>query len=335
MRVAVTGASGFVGSALCRSQLTKGHHVRGVVKNGTPPEGVEVVRIGDLVDTDALAAAFRGAETVIHLAGRAHVSDRNGPEALNRFRQVNVRATAAVIAAAKRAGVSRLIHASSVKAVTESSGPEGLTESVSPQPVDPYGISKLEAESLVESACDGEFHGTILRLPLVYGPGMRANMLELFRVVDRGLPLPLGSIRNVRTILFVGNLVAAIEAVLAGEQKGCELFFLGDDPPLSTPDLVAAIAAALSVSVRVIPFPVTLLRLAASLGDRFSHLLPAAISSEAVRRLTDSLVVDSSRFRSRYDFVPPYQLPEGLTQTADWYRADFRGVRPAGANCRC
>jgi nucleoside-diphosphate-sugar epimerase len=156
---------------------------------------------------------------------------------------------------------------------------------------------------------------------------MGANMLELFRAVDRGWPLPLGSIRNARTILFVGNLVAAIEAVLAQEQKGCESFFLGDDPPLSTPDLVGAVAAALSVRARLFPFPVALLRLGGSIGDRLSPLFPAAVSGEAVRRLADSLVVDSSRFRSRYNFRPPYDLPEALSETADWYRGTLQDVR--------
>jgi nucleoside-diphosphate-sugar epimerase len=180
--------------------------------------------------------------------------------------------------------------------------------------VDPYGITKLEAERVVREAA--ERHGTratVLRFPLVYGPGVKGNMLRLFALVDRGVPLPFGSVANRRSLLYVGNLVAAVRAVLECPLDGTETFFVSDGRDVSLPGLIRMISEALARPARLLPVPPKLLRL----------FLPA---SEA-ERLIGSLTVDSSKLSRTTGYRPPHSVENGLRATADWYRT----IRPPEA----
>ncbi len=323
--ILVTGASGFLGRHTCEALLAGGAAVRGLVRDGGGPAGIEQAHCDDLLDRSAIRKAVQGVGAVVHLAARVHVMSDEAADPLDEYRRTNVEGTRLLMEEALGAGVRRLVLISTVKAVGEESDAT-LTEETEPRPTDPYGVSKLEAERLVlELASSGRTTASVLRLPLVYGPGMKANMLRLFDAVDRGLPLPLGGVRNRRSLVFTGNVVAAIERVLESPAAAGEVFFVRDPADVSTPDLVRAIAAALGRPARLIPVPAPLFRAAGAAGDLLAPWVKVPIGSSAVARLFGSLAVDAGKLARVTGFQPPYSLAEGLRITADWYRR-----RPAG-----
>jgi nucleoside-diphosphate-sugar epimerase len=317
-RVLVTGASGFLGTQVCASLRARGIPVRALVRQGrtAAPPGTEAAAVHGLDDAAGVRRALADVTSVIHLA--AYVHQPRAADDAAAFRAVNVDGTRALLAAAIAAGARDFAFASTVKAVGES-GDGVWTEETPPAPVDAYGRTKLEAEAAVREAAHRHgLHAPILRLPLVYGPGMRANALRLFDLVDRGVPLPLGRVRNARSVLFVGNFVAALEAVL-GHEAGNDLFFVSDGPAVSTPDLVRAIARSLGRPTRLVPVPVSLLRVAARGGDLVARAVPFPLTSANVDRLVGSLSVDSSKLERTVGFHPPHTLEAGLAVTAAWY----------------
>ncbi len=324
----VTGSTGFVGSWLCRALSDAGIQVRGIGRRdaGTVRRGVTYYQ-ADLLDAAALRPALAGADTVVHLAARVHVMRESARDPLNEFRRVNVEGSRILLEEAVRAGATRLVFASSVKAVAEASDVP-LSEEALPRPVDPYGVSKLEAENLVRGMAERHsLHATILRLPLLYGPGMKGNMLSLFRLVDRGIPLPLGRVHNLRSIAFVGNVAAAMLAVLQTPVTRPRTFFVSDGRDLSTPELLRLIGRALERKVRLVPVPAALFRAIGGVGDVMSRLLPVPLTSSTVDRLLGSLTVDPSALTVAVGFRPPFSIEDGLRITADWYRR--RPVAPA------
>jgi nucleoside-diphosphate-sugar epimerase len=318
--VLVTGASGFLGHHTSEALLARGAAVRGLVRSGAGPAGIEAVRCGDLLDRPAIRRAVEGVAAVVHLAARVHVMSDETADPLAEYRRTNVEGTRVLMEEAQAAGVRRLILISTVKAVAEESDTP-LSEATPPRPSDPYGISKLEAERMVlDLASSGGTTVSVLRLPLVYGPGMKANMLRLFDAVDRGFPLPLGGVRNRRSVVFTGNVVAAIERLLATPAAAGEVFFVRDPADVSTPDLIRAIALALGRSARLVPVPAALFRAAGAFGDFLAPWMKLPISSAAVARLFGSLTVDAAKLARVTGFEPPYPLAAGLRITAEWYR---------------
>lgn len=320
--VLITGASGFLGGHVSRRLMASGWKVRGLVRPGREPApGVEPVTAADLGDAAAAARAVAGVEAVVHLAARVHVMRDTAADPLAEFRRVNVEGTRVLLDAAIAAGVRSFVLASSAKAMGEWTDAP-WTEETEPRPADPYGVSKLEAERLVlERAAGTGTAATVLRLPLIYGPGVRANVLRLFDLVWRGMPLPFRGIDNRRTLLFSGNAAAAVEAVLGSPAAAGETFFVSDGRSVSTPMLVRMIAAALGKPARLVPLPLGLLRVSAKLGDVLARAIPFPLTSAAVARLTGSLEVDSSRLTRLTGFRPPYTMEQGLAETAAWYRS--------------
>jgi nucleoside-diphosphate-sugar epimerase len=320
-RVLVTGATGFLGRHVCAALVRSGARVRGLIRSGEAPvPDVEVARTAGLNDVPALRAAMQGCDAVVHLAARVHVMNDPEPDPLAAYRRVNVDGSRNVVEAAVSAGCRTLVHASSVKAVGDASD-EAWTEAEEPRPVDPYGISKLESERVVREVAEGTgMEVAILRPPLVYGPGMRANMLRLFQLVHRGVPLPLGAVANRRSLLYAGNVAAAVRAMVEHCPAGCRTFFVSDGPALSTAELVRAIAAALGRPARLLAIPPELIRAAGRVGD----LVPRVpVTSAAVSRLLSSLEVDDAPLRQAgYD--PPFTLQDGLRETARWFHAHVR-----------
>jgi UDP-N-acetyl-alpha-D-quinovosamine dehydrogenase len=314
--VLVTGAGGFLGSHVCAALVERRVAVRALVRRPDAPLAPGAFPVmGDLEDSASLRRAVAGVAGVIHLAAHVHGSSAD-PEAIGR---VNVDATVALLEAAAAAGVRDFLFASSVKAVGESNEAP-WTEAATPAPADPYGRSKLEAEGLVrEAAARHGLHAPILRLPLVYGPGMKANALRLFQLVDRGVPLPFGSMHNRRSLLFTGNMLAALIATIESPE-GSDTFFVSDDEDLSTPRLVTAVARALGRPARLVPVPVGLLRAAGLAGDLVSRLVPFPLTTAAVERLAGSLAVDCSRLKRLTSYAPLYSVAEAMTMTARWYR---------------
>lgn len=312
-RLLVTGSTGFIGRALCAHLKGRHRDFREALRSQRPQGDADTVGdrvvVGELSGATDWQPALAGISHVVHLAGLAHVMGASGSAAA-RFRMVNTEATARLAQQAAAAGVGRFVYVSSVKAVADASATP-LTEETPARPCDAYGISKLDAETaLREVAAGSAMEVVVLRPPLVYGPAVGANFLRLLRLVDRGLPLPLGAVRNRRSLIYVANLVDAMMCCLDAPAAANQVFFVSDGEGLSTPQLIRAIAAALGRRPRLLPVPLPLLRAAAGLfGAR-----------DQVARLTESLEVDSGKIRRLLDWAPPVSVPQGLEETVAWYR---------------
>ncbi|HEY1326827.1 MAG TPA: NAD-dependent epimerase/dehydratase family protein [Casimicrobiaceae bacterium] len=281
--VVVTGAGGFIGRAACASFAAAGR----------PFEGWSRASMGDLsaASEDALARALEGARCVVHVAGRAHA--RVSTEQLRRD---NVEASRRVARAARRAGVERFLHVSSVKVNGEWTPPgRPFRPDDPPAPADAYARSKHEAELAVQGILQSSATTlAVLRLPLVYGPGAAGNFAALVAAVRAGRRLPLGAIRNRRHFASLANVVDALGAIIDASRPVAGAHFVADANSVSTPELVRAIAAAAGVPPRLAAVPVPLLVLGASLIGR----------GPAVARLTRSLEVDTSSLAAVTDWRP-------------------------------
>ncbi len=306
--IAVTGASGFIGRSLCPALERSGRTVRAVHH-----------RDAEITDRRALTAAFAGSEVVVHLAGRAHRMRERTEDPLAEFRRVNVEGTVAVVEAAADAGVRRVLVASSVKAVGESTLIP-WTEETPPAPRDPYGVSKLESERAAFAAGAGRgVDIVVMRFPLVYGPGAPANVLRLVSLVGRGLPLPFGGIENRRSMLSTGNLIAAVRALASTPGLDGEVFFVADGVDLSTPELIRAIADGLGRRTRLFPIPPKLLAAGGRVGDAINRMVRFPITSAEVERLTGSLVVSTAKLAEWTGFRPPETPQDGWRAVAQWF----------------
>jgi nucleoside-diphosphate-sugar epimerase len=304
-RVLVTGATGFVGRALVRRLLADGRQVRAAVRPGATalPREVETAVIGDIGPETDWRTALAGVGAIVHLAARAHVLRDSSPDVHALYRAVNTLGALRLAEAAAAAGVRRFVFLSSARVHGDHSTGAPFTESSPLAATDPYGRSKAEAErGLAALAAAGGLDPVILRPPLVYGPGARGNFARLVRLVARGVPLPLGAVRNRRSLVFVGNLVDAIVRSLDHPAAARETFMVSDGEDVSTPELIRRIARVLGKSTRLTPVPPAVLRLGGRLVGR----------SDDVARLLDDLVVDSSRIGERLGWRPPFTLDEGL-----------------------
>ncbi|MFM0499348.1 UDP-glucose 4-epimerase family protein [Paraburkholderia caffeinilytica] len=315
-RVLITGANGFVGQAVSRALLQRGDSVIGLVRRAqTTVEGVHEWRF-DANDFEGIHERWPVAtrcDAVIHLAARVHMMrETTTADPLAAYRATNVTGALRVAAAAHRAGARRFVFVSSIKAVGESSAGRPLTEADEPAPTDPYGISKLEAErALTQYGHESGLEIVIVRPPLVYGPGVRANFLQLMSAIAKGVPLPLGSIAARRSLVFVDNLVDALVHCTTDPRAAGETFHVTDGRDLSVSELARALATQLHVPARLIPVPVGLLSLAGRLTGR----------SAQVDRLIGELRLDSSHIRERLGWYPPHTVEHGLLETAAWYRS--------------
>ncbi|MFM0324028.1 UDP-glucose 4-epimerase family protein [Caballeronia glebae] len=313
-RIAITGANGFVGRAVSRALLERGIGARGLVRRDAQCEpGVDVRHIESL---DAIAPdAFAGCDAVIHLAARVHVMADAAAQSqalLDAYRAINVDGTLAAAESARRAGATRFVMMSSIKALGESDPGRPFTEDDARNPPDAYGVSKAEAEvKLLEFGSRTGMEIAIVRPPLVYGPGVRANFLSMMSAIARGIPLPLGAIDARRSLVSVDNLASAtIECALDPAAAG-RLFHVtdGDDP--SVADLARKLGEHLGKPARLVPVPVGLLRGLGRLTGKTAQ----------IDRLTGSLRLDSRRIRETLGWRAPQSLDEGLAATAAWFRS--------------
>lgn len=314
-QVLVTGATGFVGTALVPALQLRGWQVRAAVRSPGRTAADDEVVTGSLGEAFDWAPALRGVDRVVHLAARVHVMQDAAADPLTEFRRTNVAGTLSLARAAADAGVRRFVFVSSIKV-----NGEGTREGVpfdandSPAPADPYGVSKREAEDgLFEIGRDTGMEVVVVRPPLVYGPGVKANFQAMMRWLMRGVPLPLGAIGNRRTLVGLDNLVDLIATCLEHPAAAGEIFLAGDDEDLSTTDLLRRLAAALGVRVRLIPVPAALLEAAAALIGKRS----------VAQRLCGNLQVDIGKARRLLGWTPPVPVDEGLRRTA----AHFLGQR--------
>lgn len=320
MKVLVTGATGFVGTALCAKLAACGFEVVPAVRtpSGLPHEVV----VGNLDATTDWRLGLAGCDAVVHLAARVHVMDDSAQNPLALFRATNTEATLNLTRQVVQAGVKRFVFISSIKVNGAgfphprplSHGERGAyVETDAPAPKDAYAISKWEAEqSLADIALRTGLEVIVLRPPLVYGPGVGANFLRLMQIVERGWPLPLSAIHNQRSLLYLGNFTDAIRLCIEHPAAAGQTFLLDDGRAVSTPELIRAVAHAMNRPAHLWSMPVSLLRWAGWLTG----------SSAAVSRLTASLYVDSHAIRSRLGWVPPYSMEAGLAQTVAAFTQD-------------
>lgn len=313
MRILVTGATGFIGGHLCRLLGEGGGGIVAATRNGDCPEGAEPRRIGDLGPETEWREALAGVEAVVHLAGRAHVMRDSSLDPLAAFRRANVGGTRSLAAQAAEAGVRRMVYVSSITIHGGESRPaRPLRADDAPAPRDPYAISKLEAEqALAEISERTGLERVVIRPPLVYGPGVKGNLLSLLRVCHRGVPLPLGSVDNRRSLVGVRNLAVGIAACLRHPAAAGQTFLIRDGEDVSTPELVRRLCRCLGRRSRLLPLPLPVLRVAGRITGR----------SRAVDRLLGSLQVDDAPLRQGLAWRPPFSLDEGLAEMADWFRA--------------
>ncbi len=303
MKTLVTGATGMVGRALCKLLIARGY---GIVPAVRQPAGLsDEVVTGDIGPTTDWCMALKGCVAVVHLAARVHMMEDDVQNPLALYRATNTEATLNLARQAAQAGVRRFVFISTIK-VNGEGRDEAYRETDAPAPEDAYSISKWDAErGLREIAAETGLEVVILRPPLVYGPGVKANFLRLLRTVARGWPLPLGAIRNRRSLLYLGNFVDAIRACVEHPAAAGQTFLLDDGEAVSTPELIRAVAHALDRPAHLLAVPVKVLAFAGALFGKRA----------AVARLTGSLWVDSSLIRSRLGWTPPYSMKAGLAAT--------------------
>lgn len=308
-RIAVTGANGLVGRAFSRLLLDQGIEVVGIVRPHAVCEpGVVIKTLGSL--SKAVPDAFEGCDAVVHLAARVHIMRDMAADPLAAFRAVNVAGALQVAQAALRAGVPRFVFVSSIKALADSDRGHPLQETDERHPQDPYGISKAEAEvALQEFSYRTGLTVVIVRPPLVYGPGVRANFLSLVDAVAKGLPLPVGSVNARRSLCFIDNLTSALVLCATDRRAAGELFHVTDGEDPSVAELARSLGHHLGRPARLVPIPAALLKLAGRLTGRLPQ----------IERLTDSLQVDSTRIRAVLGWTAPVALNAGLAATAAWY----------------
>jgi len=313
-KVLVTGATGFVGQALCAALDRRGIvPVRALRSTtGMQPVRANDLLVGDLSANVAWDTALQNVDAVVHLA--AHVHQMNGSNE-DRFREVNWLATEHLAKRAQAAGVKRFVFMSTVKVHGERTDPgSSFREGDAPAPQDAYARSKWRAEQCLEEiGSSGAMAVTILRPPLVYGPGVKANFLALLKLATTGWPLPLAGISNARSLIYVDNLVSALALALTAAPcaTGVRTFLVSDQHDLSTTDLIASMRVALNRPRRLFAMPRAWLEFAGLLGGQ----------AEKIRRLTESLRVDSGKFSAELGWHPPFTVERAVALTCDWYRA--------------
>jgi nucleoside-diphosphate-sugar epimerase len=314
MCVLVTGATGFVGKAVCKALLDTHIHVIAVSRKPTLDmlggnTSATVVEVQDIVDADWLGICS-GVQTVIHLAARVHQLNDSSTDPLADYRQVNVIGTERIAKAAAAAGVKRFIFLSSVKVNGDATDISPFSENDIPHPSDPYATSKWEAEQVLwKIAAATGMDVVIIRPPLIYGPGVKANFLKMMRSMDKGVPLPLACANNQRSLIYLDNLVDALITVMKHPMAVGNTYMVSDGIDVSTPALLHEIAVAMGKSAKLWRCSERTLSLAAKVIGK----------SAEIHRLFDSLQVESSKIHSELEWVPPYSFEQGIQATVDWY----------------
>jgi nucleoside-diphosphate-sugar epimerase len=314
LNILITGASGFVGRALMkRLQADQWFSVRAAVRSLSRLDQTAgaVIETGDLGSVVDWQTALQGIDVVVHLAARAHMMQDTTANPLAEHRKINVEGTLNVARQAQNAGVKRFIFLSTIKVNGEQT-PLGrpFRAEDNPSPVDAYAISKREAEDGLRELCSNStMDFVIIRPPLVYGPGVKGNFLTLLRWLDKGLPLPLASIHNKRSLVAVDNLVDLIITCIDHPAAANQTFLVSDSEDLSTPELLKRTAAAIGTRVYLLRAPVGLLHFAAQCFGK----------TAAIHRLCGSLQLDIRKTCEQLGWHPPVDVDQALHTTAQYY----------------
>jgi nucleoside-diphosphate-sugar epimerase len=316
MKVLVTGANGFVGTHLCRHLRRDGHDVVAAVRGPqSAPDQTQEFAFGDLLGPVDWKSALEGVDAVVHLAARVHVMKDTSSDPDAEFRKINVDGTMRLAKAAAAAGVQRFVYMSSIKVNGERTLATPFRASSASNPSDPYGVSKWEAElALAELAASSGMAVVSVRTPLVYGPGVRGNMARLIRMASAGYPVPLGSIRNKRTMISVWNLADLLASCSTKDELGSGLVLAGDSHSPSTPELYRELAAAVGTRPRILNIPVWLMSALGRLTGK----------SDEVSRLCDSLEVSTSSNIAGFDWEAPLSFEDGVRRFGSQWSKDAR-----------
>lgn len=312
LKILITGCNGFIGKALTERCRLSGWRVIGAVRTNpkmTESGDIPVKVIGDIGPDTDWGNALMGMDIVVHLAAHVETGEKKN-QGQREFFRVNTAGTEHLAHCAAQAGVRRFVFLSSIKVHGEASN-AFLKESDPPRPSCFYSWSKFNAEKTLWNVSDSTgMEAVVLRPPMVYGPRVKGNFLKLLDVISSGVPLPLGSVQNRRSLIYVGNLVDAILTTLHHPNAAGGTFLVADAQPVSTPELIRKTARLMGAPVRLIRFPVGLLNLAGRAMHR----------SAQVERLTNSLWADTREIQARLGWRPRISFDQGLGETVTWYR---------------
>jgi len=335
MRFLITGANGFIGQLLCKEMLSQGWQVRAAVRASCEfPVGVEAVSVGAIDGETNWADALRDVDVVIHLAARVHVMEDAAADPLAEFLRVNLQGTDNLARQAAAAGVKRLVYVSSIKVNGErTTETQPFVESDQLSPQDAYAISKWRAEQALRGiAQETGLEVVIVRPPLVYGPGVKGNFIRLLAAVDKGIPLPLASVCNKRSLIYLDNLLDALILCAIHPAAAGKTYLVRDGEDISIPELVRQIATGLERSARLFTLPAWLLR---GLGKLLGK-------PESVERITGSLRVNDDLIRKELGWKPRFTLQQGMQATTAGYKEQHypSGIthlkkRPAEGKANC
>lgn len=310
--ILITGINGFVGHGLAAALQGSDQLVKGTIRSAEGSKGrvepaAQVFVTCDIGPETDWSEALVGVDVVVHLVARVHVMDDLAADPLAEFRKVNTAGTLNLARQAVAAGVKRFVFVSSIKVNGEGTGDRGaaFSEEDVPCPQDAYAVSKWEAEKgLTAIAEETGLEVVIIRPPLVYGPGVKANFRLLMKWVQRGVPLPLGAVHNKRSFVALDNLVSFIIHCMGHPKAANEVFLISDGEDVSTTELLQKMARAFGKRPFLLPVPVGLMAFSAGLlGKR-----------DVANRLFGSLQVDSSRARDLLGWKPVVSMDEGLRQ---------------------
>lgn len=315
MRVLLTGATGFVGRAVQARLVADGQcALRNAVRQPAyaVPPGLEVCLSPSLGPTADWREALQGIDVVLHCAARVHVMNEQVVDPLAEFRRVNVEGTLTLARQAVAAGVCRFVFVSSIKVNGERTGPNAAFRADDvPMPSDPYGVSKREAEDgLLALSAETGLEVVIVRPPLIYGPGVKANFQSMLRWLQKGVPLPLGAINNRRSLVALDNLVDLLVLCLSHPAAAGECFLVSDGEDLSTSELLRRLSHALGQPERLLPVPQAWIKGVAWLIGR----------QDLSQRICGSLQVNIDKTRERLGWTPPLTVDQGLASAATHFR---------------
>lgn len=309
----ITGASGFVGRALCAALSRRGTQPKVVVRNRQiVPTPAEAVLVDAINGSTEWGRDLIGVDVVIHLAARVHVMKDLSTDPLSEFRKVNVEGTEHLARCAAASGVKRIVYVSSIKVNGEhTQSGSCYTEQDLPCPKDPYGVSKWEAEqALCRVAAETGLEVVIVRPPLIYGAEVKGNFALMAKSILKGIPLPFASVKNLRSLVYIENLVEALIICATHPAAAGQTYLISDGEDISTPELMRSLGAGMGLRARLFSSPSCLLEWSGAMVGK----------SDQIQRLLGSLQVDSGKIRRELNWTPPYTLQQGLQATAEWYR---------------